>query len=52
MNKPFILGVNGSPHTDGIAADLLGSVLRSAKKEGAETMTVNLYALKMIPTEG
>ena len=52
MDKPFILGVNGSPHTDGIVAELLASVLRAAEKEGAETRTLNLSSLSMVPTEG
>lgn len=52
MSKPFILGVNGSPHEDGIVCELLASVLDGAEKEGAETKVIDLYELCMIPTEG
>src|SRR3989338_810134 len=52
MSRSFILGINGSPHKDGTVAELLDMVLVSAAADGAETKTVNLYDLHMIPTEG
>ena len=35
MSRPFILGVNGSPHKDGTVAELLDMVLASAAADGA-----------------
>ena len=43
MQKPFILGINGSPHRDGIVTELLASVLNGAETEGAEVDTIHLY---------
>lgn len=51
-NKPFILGINGSPHSDGIVVELLNAVLSAAEKEGADTQTINLYDLKSIHVSG
>lgn len=45
MAKPFILGINGSPHKDGIVCELLQSLLDGAVKAGAETKLVHLYDL-------
>ncbi|MBI4087079.1 flavodoxin family protein [Candidatus Kaiserbacteria bacterium] len=50
--SPFIIGVNGSPHTDGIVYELLNAVMEAAAKAGAETRIINLYELLMIPTPG
>ncbi len=50
--KVFILGINGSPHKDGIVSELLNSVLTAAAKEGAETKVINLYDLKSVRTAG
>ena len=51
-NNTFILGINGSPHKDGIVYELLNSVLTSAQEQGAETRIINLYDLKTVPTNG
>lgn len=50
--QPLILGINGSPHTDGIVAELLNSVLDAAKEEGAETRVIHLYDLTTIRNAG
>lgn len=52
MSKPFFIGVNGSPYTDGIVCELLNSVLGAAAEAGAETKVVNLYELRMTPISG
>ncbi len=46
MNKPFIIGVNGSPNKDGMTYKLLNSVLSGAASQGAETKIINLYELR------
>lgn len=45
--KPYILGINGSPHADGIVRKLLASVLEGAAAHGAETRLVDLYLLRI-----
>ena len=40
--KVKILGINGSPHKDGICANLLKKVLAAAKEHGAQTEIVHL----------
>lgn len=45
MKKPYILAINGSPHADGIVAELLKSVLDGAERAGAEVKIINLYSL-------
>jgi multimeric flavodoxin WrbA len=52
MPTPFILGVNGSPHREGIVGELLRAVLSGAEREGAETREVDLYALKIVHEPG
>lgn len=51
-NRPFILGINGSPHRDGIVHQLLQRVLAGAEKRGAEVRTVHLYDLNSVRTPG
>jgi multimeric flavodoxin WrbA len=51
-NKPFILGINGSPNKDGVVFELLNSVLVASQEQGAETKTIHLYDLKTVPTGG
>lgn len=48
----FILGVNGSPHADGITAQLLNLVLDGAKLAGAQTQLIHLARLRMLPAPG
>ncbi len=50
--KPFVLGINGSPHKDGIVMQLLNRVLEGAQKEGAETKVIHLYELNSVRTPG
>lgn len=45
--KTFILGINGSPHAEGVVRGLLRSVLDGAEKAGAETRVVDLYGLRI-----
>jgi len=52
MNKPFILGINGSPHIKGNVSQLLNKVLEGVKKEGARTKIIHLYKLKIIHEPG
>lgn len=52
MEKPFVLGINGSPHKEGIVSDILQEVLNGAKDAGAETETVYLYELRIIHEPG
>lgn len=52
MDKALILGINGSPHKEGIVAELLRLVLDSAREHGAETKTVNLYDLRIVHEPG
>ncbi len=51
-DRPFILGVSGSPHAQGTVQELLGLVLSGASKAGAETKIVNLYALDIVHEKG
>jgi len=48
----LILGVNGSPHPAGATAKLLNAVLEGARFAGGETEVLNLYDLRINPTEG
>ncbi len=50
--KPLILGINGSPHQDGIVAELLGITLTAAENAGATTEIIHLYDLTSIHTQG
>lgn len=50
--KNFVLGINGSPHKDGIVNELLSSVLAGAAEEGAEVKTIHLYDLQSHPVQG
>jgi multimeric flavodoxin WrbA len=50
--KPFILGINGSPHKDGVVVELLKRTLGGAQKAGAETKIIHLYDLKTVRTPG
>ena len=52
MAKPFILGVNGSPHETGVVADLLTAVIDGAAREGAETKIVHLYKFRIVHEPG
>ncbi|MBI2023989.1 NAD(P)H-dependent oxidoreductase [Candidatus Giovannonibacteria bacterium] len=45
--KISILGINGSPHKDGSTFGMLGEVLDSAKRAGAETEVAHLADLGM-----
>ena len=47
-----VLGLNGSPHTDGITARLLDAALAGAKAEGGETKSLHLYTMKIAPSDG
>src|SRR5258708_4918895 len=50
-HKPFVLGINGSPHRDGIGSPLLAEALLKAENEGAEIDSVNLVDhIKEIPS--
>ena len=40
--KPFILGINGSPHVKGVGAQLLEEALDGCLSTGAETLTYHL----------
>ncbi len=51
-SSPYILGINGSPHTRGIVCELLNAVVDAAAKEGAETKIVHLYELQTTPSRG
>ncbi len=42
MSKIHILGINGSPHKNGICAKILKSALSQSKREGSETILVHL----------
>ncbi|MBI1974216.1 flavodoxin family protein [Candidatus Micrarchaeota archaeon] len=50
--RPFVLGINGSPHSMGITAKLLDLVLGGAKRAGAETRRVDLYKLRITHEPG
>ena len=52
MKKPFIIGVNGSPHADGIVVELLDLALEGAKEFDAEVKRLDLYSLNIKPTPG
>jgi len=51
-NRPFIIGLNGSPYKNGIVFELLNSVLSASSEQGAEIKIINLYDLKTVPTKG
>lgn len=42
----YILGINGSPHKNGLCASLLKKSLKSAKKQGARTEIINLIDIE------
>ena len=50
--KPYILGINGSPHKNGIVKDLLEMVLEGAKAKGAEIEMIHLYEMFIIHEPG
>jgi multimeric flavodoxin WrbA len=52
ITQPYIIGVNGSPHTDGVVHELLSLVLDAAASEGSETRLINLYELESIRVRG
>jgi multimeric flavodoxin WrbA len=52
MEKVFIVGINGSPHKDGITASMLNKFLRSAEKYGGETKLIHLIDYKIAPCLG
>lgn len=43
MNEGHVLAVLGSPHADGITANMLDCAVRSAEKEGYSVTKINLY---------
>ncbi len=49
---PYVLGINGSPHKDGIVGKLIEGVLDGAKEKGAKTRVVNLYDLDIVHEPG
>lgn len=52
MSKPFVLAINGSPHGDGVVAELLDLTLAGAAEFGAAVKRVDLYAMHILPTPG
>ena len=52
MFKPFILAINGSPHGDGVVAELLDLTLAGAAAFGAEVKRIDLYKLNILPAPG
>lgn len=50
--KPYILGINGSPHKDGLVTEIIQGVLDGAKSAGAEVKLVHLYDLSIIHEPG
>jgi multimeric flavodoxin WrbA len=51
-HRPYILGINGSPFTDGVVCELLNAVLKGTVEEGAETKIINLYELVSVYNPG
>ena len=45
--KPFVLGINGSPHKEGTVIRLLNLTLKGARKAGAETKVIHLYEYRI-----
>ncbi|MBI2024980.1 MAG: flavodoxin family protein [Candidatus Harrisonbacteria bacterium] len=52
IKKAHIIGINGSPHKNGLVAKLLMEVLEAARENGAETQLVHLYDLSIIHEQG
>lgn len=52
MNKPFILGINGSPRKDGKVSEMLDLALGEVKKGGARVQKINLCSYKILPPNG
>lgn len=52
MKRPFILGVNGSPNSNGRVAKMLGGAMHALKKQGAQTKLINLVNYKILPPSG
>ncbi len=52
MDKPFILGINGSPNKNGATRELLGRVLEGARTAGADTLIIDLYDLDIKSAPG
>jgi multimeric flavodoxin WrbA len=52
METTFILGVNGSPHKEGVVCELLNLILRGAAEAGAKTKIIHLYDLNIIHEPG
>ena len=51
-HKPFVLGLNGSPHRDRDTARSLVKALKRAEKCGAEIKFINLVDYGIFPCEG
>lgn len=50
--KPFILGVNGSPNRNGHVSAMLARVLKHAKRYGARVRTAHLADYEILPHSG
>lgn len=51
-DKPFILGINGSPRKDGHVGRMLALVLQEAEKYGAHTERIDLVDHTILPHDG